>query len=225
MSEATAPAPATDPPLAEHEKSERVVAPEAEEPEKSEEEKHIENLANTLEVKIAAHGERGLECAPAYVEYARALLRKAQAEGDPLGGAIKKEEDAPSGGPGPSAPADDDGEDAEEGDEEEEGESDDLELSFQCFEVARLIYEEAGDSHAITLADVLESLGEVAMENEMCVQPRQPLPAPASGSLDPQPSASCHPCRPPLPLYSLPAHPELSGSAHKSAAQVGERHR
>ena len=154
-----APPPASDPPPVAAEKSE--AEPE---PEKSEEEILIEKLANALEEKIAAHGERGLECAPAYVEYARALLRKAQSESDPFGGALKKE-DEPSGG-GPSA---DDSDDADEDDEEggDEPESDDLELSFQCFEVARLIYEEAGEAHTLSLADVLESLGEVAMENEM----------------------------------------------------------
>ena len=118
---------------------------------------------------IAAHGEHHIECAPAYVEYAVALLRKAQAEGDPFGGAAPIQKEGEGEGSS-SAPADDD-EDDEDGDENEEGEgeaeSDDLELSFQCFEVARLIYEKAGAAHELSLADVLELLGEVAMENEM----------------------------------------------------------
>ena len=92
--------------------------------------------------RIAAHGEHHLECAPAYVEYACALLRKAQAEGDPFGGKIGKDKEAkPEGGAG--AQIDEDDDDEEEGDAEggEESEAEDLELAFQCFEVARLIYE------------------------------------------------------------------------------------
>ena len=55
--------------------------------------------------------------------------------------------------------------DAEEGDGEAGDEADDLELAFQCFEVARLAYEKKpGDK--LRLADVLERIGEVHMENE-----------------------------------------------------------
>jgi hypothetical protein len=60
----------------------------------------IEALIKNLEEKIAEHGEHSVQAAPAYVAYAKALLQKAQLEGDPFGGALKKEEDA--------APADDD---------------------------------------------------------------------------------------------------------------------
>ena len=142
--------------------------PVVEEAAPSEEEVRIEGLANALEELIAAHGERGLECAPAYCAYARALLCKAQAESDPFGGAMKKEKEEGGG----SAEDDDDD---EEGEGEEE--SDDLELAFQCLEVARLIYENAGESHGMALAGVLESLGEVAMENEMWEDAIQELDA------------------------------------------------
>ena len=101
--------------------------------------------------------------------YAQALLSKAQAEGDPFGGAapVKKadENSAPADGGGEDDDGDEDGEQGEG--EGEEAESDDLELSFQCFEVARIIYEKAGPAQELPLAHVLESLGEVAMENEM----------------------------------------------------------
>ena len=133
----------------------------------------IEGFAAVLEMRIAEHGdENHLSCAPAYVEYAKALLTKAQAEGDPFGsGVCKKEEPAEAGASssgGGAAGDDDSGEDAEEGEEGEEGEAeaDDLELSFQCFEVARLIYEKES-GHDLELAEVLEYLGEVQMENEM----------------------------------------------------------
>ena len=141
----------------------------AAEPEKTAEEEKIEQLANALEEVIAAHGEKHLKCAPAYVDYARALLAKAQSEGDLMGGALKKPEDEEGGAAASGGAADDDDGEDGEGEEGEEGEpeSDDLELSFQCFEVARLIYEEAGAGHEQALADVLENLGEVAMENEM----------------------------------------------------------
>jgi hypothetical protein len=130
-----APAPSAEPVLAEEEAL-------------TDEEAKIQGLAKTLEEKIAAHGERAIECGPAYVEYARALLAKSQAESDPLGGAIKREDAGaqPSGAGTSSGAADEDADDAEEGGEEggEEGEAegDDLELAFQCLEVARLIYEE-----------------------------------------------------------------------------------
>ena len=165
----------------------------------------IEELATALELCIARHGEHHLVCAPVYVEYAKALLRKAQAEGNPFGTSVcgKKGEDPSSSSdagayPGDSgadaqhtAAAGDEGEDAsdegqeteeaqradggkggEESDDAEEAgddepEADDLELSFQCFEVARSIYEKEGEQEAVALAEVLELLGEVQMENEM----------------------------------------------------------
>lgn len=155
-----APAPSAEPVLAEEEAM-------------TDEEAKIQGLAKTLEEKIAAHGERAIECGPAYVEYARALLAKSQAESDPLGGAIKREDAGaqPSGAGTSSGAADEDADDAEEGGEEggEEGEAegDDLELAFQCLEVARLIYEEAVPAQLLPLSGVLECLGDVAMENEM----------------------------------------------------------
>ena len=131
----------------------------------------IEALIKTLEEKIAEHGEHSVQAAPAYVAYAKALLQKAQLEGDPFGGALKKEEDA--------APADEDEDAAEdeavgsdgEGDAADGpgDESDDLELSFQCLEGARLVYEKHG-GHELALADVCELLAEVSMENEMWEQ-------------------------------------------------------
>lgn len=119
--------------------------------------------------RIAEHGEHHVDCAPAYAEYATALLHKAQAEGDPFGAAapIKKEGEGEGGSAAAGTEDGDEDEDDENENGEDEGESDDLELSFQCFEVARLIYEKAGAEYELPLADVLESLGEVAMENEM----------------------------------------------------------
>ena len=166
----------------------------AEEDQPSAVEVEIERLSTVLEAKIAEHGENHLLAAPAYVEYARALLHKAQSEDDPLGGALKKDKEAGGGGGGGAssggsagagsssdanaaegANADEPADDAEEDEEDEGGEADgeegeeadDLELAFQCFEVARLIYEKAGAEHEGSLADVLEGIGEVSMENEM----------------------------------------------------------
>lgn len=146
----------------------------------------IEQLATALEACIEEHNEHHIKCAPAYMEYAKALLHKAQLESDPFGGAIKKEEasSAPaqesSTGCAATSSGDAAAEEAEpergEGEEGEEGEdanaedeeeaADDLELAFQCFEVVRLIYEKEG-GHEAELSEVLECLGEVAMENEM----------------------------------------------------------
>ena len=109
---------------------------------------------------IEVHGEQHSDCAHAYFEYARALLHKVQAEGDPFGSAGPKPEaktaagDGAAGSSGPAESAPDsstvDGDGGEEGNEGEEGEeggeegggeegggeeeADDLELAFQCFE-------------------------------------------------------------------------------------------
>merc|ERR1719428_1046219 len=70
--------------------------------------------------------ERSLECAPAYLEYARALLSKAQAEADLMGSALKKEEqDTPtarSSAAGPSEPLGEKGEREKAADDEDKGE-------------------------------------------------------------------------------------------------------
>ena len=141
--------------------------------------------------RIGVHGDQHTECAPAYCEYAKALLRKVQAESSPFGSAGPKPEpkatgDAAAGSsssegaaaaataaaPDEGEACDDDeggageaaGEEGEgEGEGEGEEEADDLELAFQCFEVARLAYEKAGADGP--LADVHEFLGEVHLEN------------------------------------------------------------
>ncbi|EOD24283.1 hypothetical protein EMIHUDRAFT_238720 [Emiliania huxleyi CCMP1516] len=53
----------------------------------------IELFAQVLEQRraVEAHGEKAVECAPAYVEYGKALLRKAQAADDPFGSKVPKE--------------------------------------------------------------------------------------------------------------------------------------
>ena len=113
-----------------------------------EEELRIATLANQLEHKIAVHGERALECAPAYVEYAAALLRKAQAESDPFGSALQPEDSTTGNGNDRLGSATaartgiDIDEESEEGEPDDIPENDDLELAFQCFEVARLIFEQ-----------------------------------------------------------------------------------
>lgn len=89
-----------------------------------------------------------MKCAPHYVEYARALLTKAQAEGDPFGGALSnKEKETELQQDAGSSVADDD-EEGEDGVEADEA-GDDLELAFQCFEVARLIYEKVRSCPAL----------------------------------------------------------------------------
>ena len=139
------------------------------------------------------HGDEHSDCAGAYAEYAKALLRKVQSEGDPFGSAGPKPEAksaptgegeaGPSSGTAEDAAAGDeatgegegggdeeeggDDDDAEEGDGEASDEADDLELAFQCFEVARLAYEKMpGAELSLDLAEVLECIGEVHMENE-----------------------------------------------------------
>lgn len=111
--------------------------------------------------RISEHHEKHIECAPAYLEYGRALLRKAQQADDPFGSKLPREEapkhaepageaETSEAGEKPDACAgaeqndgSDDGAEGEEGEEEagEEAEADDLELAFQCLEMARLIYE------------------------------------------------------------------------------------
>lgn len=136
----------------------------------------IELFACALESIIAEYGEHHIKCASVYVDYAKALLVKAQTEGDPFGNGVCQKEAEASGSPSKakSQAAQDEedvGDEGEEGEEGEEGdeadeEADDLELSFQCFEVARLIYEKH-PGYEMPHAQVLESLGEVQMENEM----------------------------------------------------------
>ena len=130
------------------------------------------------------HGEEDGNCAEAYVEYAKALLKKVQNEASPFGSAGPKPEAKPApAGDGEAGPSSGTAEDAaagaeatgegegggdEEGgdDDEEEGEgeasdeADDLELAFQCFEVARLAYEKK-PGEKLRLAEVLECIGEV----------------------------------------------------------------
>ncbi|EOD32623.1 hypothetical protein EMIHUDRAFT_456009 [Emiliania huxleyi CCMP1516] len=163
----------------------------------------IELFAQVLEQRraVEAHGEKAVECAPAYVEYGKALLRKAQAADDPFGSNVPKEtpvgvnpaaaaggaggEGGGAGGAGGEGGGEgggkgggegDDGgdggegdadyEEGEEGGEGDEEEADDLELAFQCLEMARLALEQA-PGRELDLAEVLEYLGEVQMENEM----------------------------------------------------------
>ena len=101
--------------------------------------------------RVTAHGEEHINCAPAYVEYARTLLLKAQMAADPLGSSVPGAVPVGSsdgagkapGGPSGSA-AEEEGEDGEEGEGEgEDGEGDDLQVAFECFEVARIMYEKA----------------------------------------------------------------------------------
>ena len=131
--------------------------------------------AQALELVMEAEGEGSLPAAHAHAEYATALLRKVQAEADPLGAGFKKKDEGGGGGggggggsseAGPSAPAAEAEDVGEEGDGEEE-DGDDLQIAFECFEIARLAYEAAPAGQELRLSDVLEGLAEVQMENEM----------------------------------------------------------
>mmetsp|Transcript_11195 Transcript_11195/g.18753 ORF Transcript_11195/g.18753 Transcript_11195/m.18753 type:complete len:393 (+) Transcript_11195:23-1201(+) len=148
----------------------------------------IEEFARALELRNSEFGEHHIECAPVYVEYARALLHKAQLADDPFGCKLPdkskgdSEQSIVTGASGASTSeagghqADDDGNEEEdegaqgEDEGEEDGdnaeEADDLELAFQCLELARLIYEK-DPSKQLQLSEVLEYLGEVQMENEV----------------------------------------------------------
>lgn len=138
--------------------------------------------------RVQKHGEHAAECAQSYLEYGQALLRKVQLQDDPFGSRLpgRGGEQSAAGTDRPSTSKEDErtacdageGEasvnDADEAVDEAEGEgegegeeSDDLELSFQVLEVARLIYQKmpAAEGEA-SLAEVLELIGEVQMENE-----------------------------------------------------------
>ena len=56
--------------------------------------------AQALELVMEAEGEGSLPAAHAHAEYATALLRKVQAEADPLGAGFKKKDEGGGGGGG-----------------------------------------------------------------------------------------------------------------------------
>ena len=130
--------------------------------------------------RVAKYHDKHIECAPAWVEYGRALLRKAQQADDPFGSKLpceggaqdaakpavamdgadekeveiedddEKEPSADQEAAATTAEGGDDGADAE-GEEEEAGEeADDLELAFQSLEMARLIYEQVRSVLAVS---------------------------------------------------------------------------
>jgi hypothetical protein len=126
-------------------------------------------LALLLCPRISKHHEKHIECAPSYLAYGRALLRKAQQADDPFGSKLPREggprhakpageDGAAEAGEKADAPAgaeqdegSDDGAEGEDGEDEagEEAEADDLELAFQCLEMARLIYEGVRSSSSL----------------------------------------------------------------------------
>lgn len=112
---------------------------------------------NRFASRVSAHHDQHIKCAPAYLEYGRALLRKAQQASDPFGSKLPREGDAKaaasSGAAGAKAAGDaavegeECGEEEEDEEEAEGEEADDLELAFQCLEMARLIYEKVIYTH------------------------------------------------------------------------------
>ena len=120
------------------------------------------------------------ETARAHFVYGEALFRGAQARNTVFGEQVRANAEA-SGTRLEDAPEDEDvgeedeeeeggategernGEEAADGDEEEDEEESDMELAWKMLETARVMFEEDADA-ALELADVLETIGELNME-------------------------------------------------------------
>lgn len=157
---------------------------------KGEHEVAIEKAGQALEEMMMSSGADGneqpsVEVARAHAMYGEALFRGAQATNTVFGEKVREnaeasgtrledaededvgededEEEDQEAGKGKEPVNDDDDDDAgEEGEEEEEEESD-MELAWKMLEIARVMYEDLG-SAPLELADVLETVGELNME-------------------------------------------------------------
>ena len=154
---------------------------------KGEHEVAIEKAGQALEEMMMSSGADGneqpsVEVARAHAMYGEALFRGAQATNTVFGEKVREnaeasgtrledanaEEDEDAGedeeeevGKGKEPVHDDeDDEDGEDGEEEEES---DMELAWKMLEIARVMYEDLG-SAPLELADVLETVGELNME-------------------------------------------------------------
>jgi len=149
-------------------------------------------LSKALELSVTKHGPLAEQCAESYYAYASVLLEKAQSESDPFGDVVRKIEDpgegdkdtegedcaepaakpAPAAGGAGGSGAGLSGGDEESDDEGEEGAEaavDDLQVAWECFETARLLFAKTQetDPHARRrLADCLLGLADIRLENE-----------------------------------------------------------
>lgn len=130
-------------------------------------------VSTLLSCRVGKHGELGKECAPAYYEYANALIKQAENSTDVFGAALNEAE---KGAGAATLPVSARPHTfpfvfhvvAKSGEEGEEGAADevleDLQIAWENLESARTIYETAGDR--FELARVLIRLGDVSMLNE-----------------------------------------------------------
>ena len=151
---------------------------------KGEHEVAIEKAGQALEEMMSSGAdanEPSVEVARAHATYGEALFRGAQATNTVFGEKVREnaeasgtrledaededvgedEDEDEEAGKG-KEPVNDDDEDAGEEGEEEEEESD-MELAWKMLEIARVMYEDLG-SAPLELADVLETVGELNME-------------------------------------------------------------
>lgn len=154
----------------------------------------VQALSLASELLAAEHGDKHDSLGDVYLYYGKALLELSREEAEPLGDAVtkkleddsdseeaevpeeEKEEDKPeeaktvngeeskqNGEPGPSSgekkPED-------ESTEETEEEPSDLQVAWEVLELAKIIYENQGESGRDKLAETLVVLGEVSLESE-----------------------------------------------------------
>jgi len=153
---------------------------------RGEHESAIEKAGMALEEIMASNDDAraSVDAARAHATYGEALFRGAQATNTVFGEKVREnaeasgtrledadaededveeEEEEEEAGKGKEpVNDDDDGDEDGEGEEEEEEESD-MELAWKMLEIARVMYEELG-SAPLELADVLETVGELNME-------------------------------------------------------------
>lgn len=155
----------------------------------------VQALSLASEMLAAEHGDKHDSLGDVYYYYGKALLELSREESEPLGDAVTKkiEEDSDSdeadtapeeetaaekkpeeakvvngevkenGEAGPSS-----GEKKADGDSTEDGEEEpsDLQVAWEVLELAKIIYENRGESGKRNLAETLVVLGEVSLESE-----------------------------------------------------------
>lgn len=137
----------------------------------------VQALSLASELLVAEHGAKHDSLGDVYFYYGKALLELSREESQPLGDAVTKniEEDSDSD----EADTEEDNpeevkvessseEKLPESDttEETEEEPTDLQLAWEVLELAKIIYENRGESGKKKLAETLVVLGEVSLESE-----------------------------------------------------------
>lgn len=144
----------------------------------------VQALSLASELLAAKHGDKHDSLGDVYYYYGKSLLELSREESEPLGDAVtKKLEDdsdsdeietaeissSSSGGKNEAGPS---GEEAaanttadQEGEQEEE-EPSDLQVAWEVLELAKIIYENRGETGKKKLAETLVVLGEVSLESE-----------------------------------------------------------